>query len=277
MNERRSGRGSPHPLAFIPALAVLALVSLAPVGGSAEAPAGDSPVWSLGEQWGYEGVVWGPGPRENFTASVTVIALSEVEARLRAEISYGFGTVVQDTLVALPSFRVMRFNSSFPSGIHHEFVYGSPLELFSFPLSAGKTWSSVSDFTYSYVTLDLTEVATPAGVFEAYPVLQSAMGIPFLTLELIVPGLGYAVMYYAASVGQIVRYEAFDHMDALVAEFSITSMTLGPEGFAGDRGPDATPAGGVLALLLAGGIGGATVQALRTFNMGQSMGRRGSA
>ena len=234
-------------------------------------------MWSLGERWSYAGTVWGPGPPENFTAKVTVIELSAADARIRAEISYGFGTVVQDTLVALPSFRVVAFNSSFPSGIRFRFEYGPPLELFSFPLTAGKTWSSASNFTYSYRTLPLAKVSTPAGIFDAFPVEQSAMGIPFITLELIVPGLGHAVMYYASDVGQMVRYEAFDLRNALVAEFSITEFMI-PSGSAPSAvHPGIDPAVGIVSALLVGAIGASTVQILRTVNIARASGRRGRA
>jgi len=256
-----------------PILLAVLFLSVVPPGTSAQSPA-DAPVWALGQRWSYEGTVWGPGPREDFTANVSVIAMSSEEARVRAAISYGFGIVVQETLVALPTLRVLAFDASFPSGIRHRFDYDPPLELLSFPLSAGKAWSSVSNFTYSYSTRPLMRVSTPAGAFDAYPVEQDAMGIPIITLELILPGLGHAVLYYAADVGQIVRYEAFSRVGTLVAEFAITEFSSPSVPSRSAIDPAVNPAIGVVALLLAGASAASTVQILRTVDPTQGRRRR---
>lgn len=245
--------GPKSRLVSVLALFVFLVAPSIPVSASI----GTAPTWSLGQRWAFKGTLWAPGPREDFTATVTVDELGKGNARVRAEIVYGFGTVVEDTLVALPSFAVLSISASFPRGTHWEFRYDPPLRLFSFPLSAGRHWDSASNFTYSYRVLPPTALRTPAGVFDVFPVEQNAMGIPFITQQLIVPGLGRAVVYYSDRVGQIVRYEAFEKAGGLVAEFSLISPPAPPRAEA-----PASPLWGMATVLALVVVGVLTIRGL---------------
>jgi hypothetical protein len=152
--------------------------------------------------------------------------VDSTSALLRTEDAWDeFGLFVAETLFSLPEFTIVASNTTVPNGRHYDFVYDRPLRLFSFPLAAGSAWQSPTFLgTYAYRVLPRTEVTTPAGAFDAFPVEQgNAPGIPFLPAWTLAVGTGRALVYYSGDVGQVVKYEAFDSQGEKLGEVAITS------------------------------------------------------
>jgi hypothetical protein len=207
-------------------LAVVSILAPLALANHGSAATGDAPEWLVGQTWTYRGYLAAPGPPGNFTTSLTVLRVDSTSALLRTEEAWDeFGLFVAETLFSLPEFTIVALNTTVPNGQHYDFVYDRPLRLFSFPLAAGNTWQSPTFLgTYQYRVLPRTEVTTPAGVFDAFPVEQeNAPGIPFLPAWTLAVGAGRALVYYSGDVGQVVRYEAFDSQGEKLGEVAITS------------------------------------------------------
>ena len=205
------------------AVCIVAPIALADHGSAAT---GDAPEWHAVQTLTYRGYLLAPGPSDNFTTTLTVVRVDSTLALLRTEDAWDkFGLFVAETLFSLPEFTIVASNTTTSNGQHYDFVYDPPLRLFSFPLAAGNTWHSPTDLgTYQYRVLPRTEVTTPAGAFDAFPVEQgNAPGIPFLPAWTLAIGTGRALMYYSGDVGQVVRYEAFDSQGEKLGEVAITS------------------------------------------------------
>ena len=204
------------------AFSIVAPLALASHGSAANC---DAPEWHVGQTWTYRGYLAAPGPPGNFTTT-TVLRVDSTSALLRTEEAWDeFGLFVTETLFSRPEFTIVASNTTVPNGQHYDSVYDPPLRLFSFPLAAGKTWQSPTDLgTHQYRVLPRTEVTTPAGAFDAFPVEQgNAPGIPFLPAWTLAIGTGRALMYYSGDVGQVVRYEAFDSQGEKLGEVAIPS------------------------------------------------------
>jgi len=215
-------RAAPTPRHFA-AVSILAPLPLAPHGSAAT---GDAPEWHAGQTWTYRGHLAAPGPPGNVTTTLTVLRVDSTSALLRTEDALdAFGLFVAEALFSLPEFTIVASNTSASNGQHYDLVYDPPLRLFSFSLAAGNTWQSPTFLgTYEYRVLPRTEVTTPAGAFDAFPVEQgNAPGIPFLPAWTLAVGTGRALVYYSGDVGQVVRYEAFDAQGEKLGEVAITS------------------------------------------------------
>ena len=152
--------------------------------------------------------------------------MESTSALLRTEDAWDeFGLFVAETLFSRPEFTIVASNTTAANGQHYDFVYNPPLRLFSFPLAAGNTWQSPTDLgTYRYRVLPRTEVTTPAGAFDAFPVEQeNAPGIPLFPAWTLAVGTGRALVYDSGDVGQVVKYEAFGAQGEKLGEVAITS------------------------------------------------------
>jgi len=156
-------------LVILAAVSIVVPLALAPHGSAAT---GDAPEWHSGQTWTYRGSLAAPGPPGNVTTTLTVLRADSTSALLRTEEAWDeFGPFAAETLFSLPEFTIVASNTTASNGRHYDSVYDPPLRLFSFPLAAGNTWQSPTDLgTYQYRVPPRTEVTTPAGAFDAFPV-----------------------------------------------------------------------------------------------------------
>ena len=212
----------------ITSLTIAVLISTPPVS----ARTGGSPVWTVGEEWTYRGYYLDPGVRWDFTVAVKVAALSNNSALVEANHTFSSGWMLQRTLFRWPSLGVVCSNATFSNGRRSDLCYTPPLEWLNFTLQAGKAWNvstspgGLEVWGYRYAVLPETSVETPAGTTSAFPVTQTAMGIPMITVKNVLPGQGTARTYFSGDVGNLVFYEAFDQGGAKVAEATLTSPAL---------------------------------------------------